>query len=51
MQIYIYIYDLYLYDYFIFYTKYIQNFRKEENEYITINGNTLPVDARLFSKE
>jgi hypothetical protein len=30
---------------------YIQKFRKEENEYITIDGNTLPVDARLFSKE
>ena len=30
---------------------YIQKFRKEENEYITVDGNTLPVDARLFSKE
>lgn len=30
---------------------YIQQFRKEENEYITVDGNTLPVDARLFSKE
>jgi len=30
---------------------YIQQFRKEENEYITVNGNTLPIDARLFSKE
>ena len=31
--------------------EYIQNFRKEEMEYITVNGETLPIDARLFSKE
>lgn len=30
---------------------YIQQFRKEEIEYITLNGITLPIDARLFSKE
>lgn len=30
---------------------YIQNFRKEETEYITIDGEMLPIDARLFSKE
>jgi hypothetical protein len=31
--------------------EYIQSFRKEEMEYITVNGETLPIDARLFSKE
>ena len=31
--------------------EYIQSFRKEEMEYITVNGDTLPIDARLFSKE
>jgi hypothetical protein len=31
--------------------EYIQQFRKEEAEYVTINGKILPVDARLFAKE
>jgi hypothetical protein len=31
--------------------EYIQTFRKNEMDYITVNGNTLPIDARLFSKE
>jgi len=31
--------------------EYIQNFRKEEMNYITVDGETLPIDARLFSKE
>ena len=30
---------------------YIQTFRKNEMDYITVDGNTLPIDARLFSKE
>jgi hypothetical protein len=30
---------------------YIQHFRKEEIEYITVNDEILPIDARLFSKE
>jgi hypothetical protein len=30
---------------------YIQTFRKEEMSYITVDGETLPIDARLFSKE
>jgi hypothetical protein len=30
---------------------YIQTFRKEEMDYITVDGNTLSIDARLFSKE
>jgi hypothetical protein len=30
---------------------YIQKFRKEESEYLTVSGNTLSIDARLFSKE
>jgi hypothetical protein len=30
---------------------YIHTFRKEESEYITVDGNILPIDARLFSKE
>ena len=31
--------------------EYIQKFRKEEAEYVTINGKVLPIDARLFAKE
>ena len=31
--------------------EYIQQFRKEEADYVTINGKTLPIDARLFAKE
>lgn len=31
--------------------EYIQKFRKEEAEYITIDGKVLPIDARLFAKE
>jgi hypothetical protein len=31
--------------------EYIQTFRKEEMNYITVDGETLPIDARLFSKE
>jgi hypothetical protein len=31
--------------------EYIQVFRKEESDYVTINGETMPIDARLFSKE
>lgn len=31
--------------------EYIQGFRKEEMDYITVDGNTLSIDARLFSKE
>jgi hypothetical protein len=31
--------------------QYVQLFRKEESDYITVNGNVLPIDARLFSKE
>lgn len=30
---------------------YIQSLRKSENEYITINGEVLPLDPRFFSKE
>ena len=30
---------------------YIQSLRGEENEYITINGQVLPLDPRFFSKE
>jgi len=30
---------------------YIHQFRKEENDYISVNGNPLPIDARLFTKE
>jgi len=31
--------------------EYIQKFRKEEAEYVTIDGKVLPIDARLFAKE
>jgi hypothetical protein len=31
--------------------EYIQIFRKEETEYVTIDGNIVPLDARFFSKE
>lgn len=31
--------------------EYIQQFRKEEAEYVTIDGKVLPIDARLFAKE
>jgi len=31
--------------------EYIQQFRKEEMDYITVDGESLPIDARLFSKE
>lgn len=31
--------------------EYIQQFRKEEAEYVTVNGKVLPIDARLFAKE
>ena len=31
--------------------EYIQTLRKEEMNYITVDGETLPIDARLFSKE
>lgn len=31
--------------------EYIQTFRKEESEYVTVNGEIMPIDARLFSKE
>lgn len=31
--------------------EYIQKFRKEEAEYVTINNKVLPIDARLFAKE
>jgi hypothetical protein len=31
--------------------EYIQTFRKDEMNFITVDGNTLPIDARLFSKE
>lgn len=31
--------------------EYIQNLRKDENEYITIDGELLPLDPRFFSKE
>lgn len=31
--------------------EYIQGFRKEEMDFITIDGNTLSIDARFFSKE
>jgi hypothetical protein len=31
--------------------EYIQKFRKEETDYITVDGEILPIDARLFSKE
>lgn len=30
---------------------YIQKFRKEELNYVTIDGKTLPIDARLFAKD
>lgn len=30
---------------------YIQQFRKEETDYITIDGEIMPLDARFFSKE
>lgn len=30
---------------------YIQGFRKTEMDYVTVNGDVLPVDARLFAKE
>jgi hypothetical protein len=30
---------------------YIQKFRKEENDFITTKDGTLPIDARLFTKE
>lgn len=30
---------------------YIQQFRKEETEYITVDGVVMPIDARLFAKE
>jgi hypothetical protein len=31
--------------------EYIQQFRKEEAEYVTIDGKVLPIDARLFAKD
>lgn len=31
--------------------EYIQIFRKEESDYVTIDGESMPIDARLFSKE
>jgi hypothetical protein len=31
--------------------EYIQQFRKEEAEYVTVNGKVLPIDARLFAKD
>jgi hypothetical protein len=31
--------------------EYIQQFRKEEAEYVTIEGKVLPIDARLFAKD
>ena len=31
--------------------EYIQKFRKEEAEYVTIEDKVLPIDARLFAKE
>jgi hypothetical protein len=31
--------------------EYIQKFRKEEAEYVTIDGKVLPIDARLFAKD
>jgi len=31
--------------------EYIQKFRKEEAEYVTIKDKVLPIDARLFAKE
>ena len=31
--------------------EYIQKFRKEEAEYVTIDDKVLPIDARLFAKE
>jgi hypothetical protein len=31
--------------------EYIQKFRKEEAEYVTIENKVLPIDARLFAKE
>lgn len=31
--------------------EYIQNKRKEESEYLTVDGETLPLDPRFFSKE
>lgn len=31
--------------------EYIQNFRKEETDYVSIDGEILPLDARFFSKE
>jgi hypothetical protein len=31
--------------------EYIQQFRKEEAEYVTIDDKVLPIDARLFAKE
>lgn len=31
--------------------EYIQIFRKEESNYVTIDGEAMPIDARLFSKE
>ena len=30
---------------------YLQSFRQIENDYLTIDGEILPIDARLFSKE
>jgi hypothetical protein len=30
---------------------YIQKFRKEELDYVTIDGKMLPIDARLFAKD
>lgn len=31
--------------------EYIEKFRKEELNYVTIDGKTLPIDARLFAKD
>lgn len=31
--------------------EYIQNFRKEELDYVTVDGKILPIDARLFAKD
>jgi len=31
--------------------EYIQQFRKEEAQYVTVDGKALPIDARLFAKE
>ena len=31
--------------------EYIEKFRKEELNYVTVDGKTLPIDARLFAKD